>query len=194
MKTTPFLLGLTALLGAQTPPTETLRVPSPPPPTAPAQQSPAPKPAARPAAPERKPEAAPAAPARSADPASLSFFSDSFQYYWDRTIPMDVTVDGLKITEIYFNVRKSRYKILSGPTLGSRAHLTVSNTSTHDLVPGFAVAVFDGQGKLLGVASGGTKLGTVKAGETEEFDLNFSQVKNRLPKGEKFTLSVELRN
>ena len=56
------------------------------------------------------------------------------------------------------------------------------------------MAVFDAEGRLLGAATGGTKLGTVKPGETETFDLNFTQVKERLPLGASFVLSVELRD
>ena len=54
------------------------------------------------------------------------------------------------------------------------------------------MAVFDAEDRLLGVASGGTKIGTVRAGTTEAFDLNFHQVLERLPKGDHFYLSVEL--
>ena len=46
----------------------------------------------------------------------------------------------------------------------------------------------------LGAANGGTKVGTVKPGATETFDLAFFQVKDRLPKGDHYVLSVELRN
>ena len=56
------------------------------------------------------------------------------------------------------------------------------------------VAVLDKDGNLLGVASGGTKLGTVKPGDTETFDLNFTQVKERLSKGDRFLLAIELRD
>jgi hypothetical protein len=54
------------------------------------------------------------------------------------------------------------------------------------------VAVFDAEDRLLGVATGGTKFGTVRAGSTESFDLNFHQVLDRLPLGDHFYLSVEL--
>jgi hypothetical protein len=52
----------------------------------------------------------------------------------------------------------------------------------------------DEEGRLLGAATGGTKFGTLKAGDTETFDLNFVQVKQRLRRGAKFVLSVELRD
>lgn len=177
-------------------PVQELKPPPPPPPTAPAPAPQEPATAPRnehtpfkplPADPAVQTPAAPGA-------APLSFGSGSFKFYWDTTIPMDLEVDGLKVTEVYFNVRRSRYSWLKDAEFGARAHVTVTNTSKRSRVPGFAVAVLDADGKLLGVASGGTKVGTVGPGETEDFDLNFTQVKERLPKGATFLFSVELRD
>ena len=143
------------------------------------------------------PASAPApAPAAVAD-TSLSYFSESFAFAWDRVIPLSVNVDGLKVTSIFFNrrmVQPGFFNLLKGAEFGTRAQLEVTNTGKYPKVPGFAVAVLDKDGKLLGVASGGTKVGTVKPGETETFDLNFTQVKERLPKGDRFLLAIELRN
>jgi hypothetical protein len=188
-----------AALAAQTPqaPVQELKPPPPPPPTAPA------APVQAPATPHNehtpiKPlpdQLAPAgAPTATPTAAPLSFGSGSFKFYWDTTIPLNMEVDGLKVSEVYFNVRRSRYSWLKDAEFGCRAHVTVTNTSKRPRVPGFAVAVLDADGKLLGVASGGTKVGTVAPGETEDFDLNFTQVKERIPKGATFLLSVELRD
>jgi len=136
-------------------------------------------------------------PAPSAQAQALSFYSESFPYVWDRTIPMSVDLDGLKVTSIFFNQRKVEpgfFNLLKGAEFGTRAQLEVTNTGKYSKVPGFAVAVLDKDGKLLGVASGGTKLGTLKPGDTETFDLNFTQVKARLAKGDRFLLSIELRD
>ena len=135
------------------------------------------------------------APVASAQP--LSFYSGSFPFTWDRTLPMTVNLDGLKVTSIFFNKRKVEpgfFNLLKGAEFGTRAQLEVTNTGKYPKVPGFAVAVLDKDGNLLGVASGGTKLGTMKPGDTETFDLNFTQVKERLSKGDRFLLSIELRD
>ncbi|WP_243317682.1 hypothetical protein [Geothrix paludis] len=148
-------------------------------------------------APPAPPAAAPApAPAPVAD-ASLSYFSESFPFAWDRVIPLSVNVDGLKVSSIFFNKRMVQpgfFNILQGAEFGTRAQVEVTNTAKYPRIPGFAVAVLDKDGKLLGVASGGTKVGTIKPGETETFDLNFTQVKERLAKGDRFLLAIELRN
>jgi hypothetical protein len=173
-----------------------------PPPTteAPATEAPAPA-AVKPVAPAVTPapakvQAAPAKPTSSvASP--LSFYSESFSFTWDRTIPMTINLDGLKVTSIFFNKRVLEpgvFSFLKGADFGTRAQVSVTNTSKVAKVPGFAVAVMDKDGRLIGVASGGTKVGTISPGDTETFDLNFTQVNERLASGDKFLLAIELRN
>jgi hypothetical protein len=128
------------------------------------------------------------APAR-----SLSFVSVSKPFLWDKLLPVDLEIDGLKVTTIFFNVRQPKSSFFKDADLGTRAQVEVTNTGKTTKIPGFAVAVLDGEGKLVGVATGGPKFGGVKPGETETFDLNFTQVKERLPKGATYLLSVELR-
>ncbi|MCE1204515.1 MAG: hypothetical protein LWW79_07910 [Holophagaceae bacterium] len=187
------LLLLAALGLPQEPP---LQIP-PPPVEAPA-QAPAPTPAPPPAsAPAQAPKAStPAAPA-AAVATPLSFYSESFPFAWDRIIPLTIDLDGLKVSSIFFNkrvVQPGFFNLLKGAEFGTRAQVEVTNTGKYPKVPGFAVAVLDKEGRLIGVASGGTKVGTIKPGETETFDLNFTQVKERLATGDKFFLSIELRN
>lgn len=125
--------------------------------------------------------------------ASLSFASAQKPFLWDKLLPSELVVDGLKVNSIFFNHREAKAKLLQGPTFGLRAQVEVTNTSPTKKVPGFAVAVLDAEGRLLGVASGGAKMGGVKPGETETFDLEFLQVKARVPKGATYLLTVELR-
>ena len=175
----PYLLAL--ILGLQDP------APAP-------QSSPQPAPMAKPqAAPEAKPGPKPPPAAKSVQALKpLGFHSQRFPYYWDRLIPINVEVDGLKINSIFFNRREIRSGPLKGADFGTRAQVEVTNAAKRPRMPGFAVAVFDADNNLLGVASGGVKIGTVKPGNTETFDLNFHQVLERLPKGTTFILSLEL--
>ena len=124
--------------------------------------------------------------------ASLGFASKRANYEWDRVIPLDMSVDGLTAKTIFFNTRGMSRGPLKNATFGIRAQVEVTNTSNHSKNCGFAVAVFDGQDNLLGVASGGNKLGVVKPGKTKTFDLGFSQVKERLQRGSYFIVSIEL--
>lgn len=125
---------------------------------------------------------------------SLSFFSGTFPFHWNQLQTLDVNVDGLKVTSLAISKREPKSKLFQGPNYGSRALIYVTNTSKKSRTPGFAIAVFDKDGRLLGAANGGTKIGTVKPGTTETFDLAFFQVKERLPKGDHYVLSVELRD
>jgi hypothetical protein len=150
-----------------------------------------------PPAPTPAPASAPVVPAQTIVATPLSFYSESFPFQWDRTIPLTTNLDGLKVTSIFFNKRAVKpgiFSFLKDAEFGTRAQVEVTNTGKYPKIPGFAVAVLDKDGRLLGVATGGTKLGTVKPGDTETFDLNFTQVKERLSSGDKFLLAIELRN
>jgi hypothetical protein len=162
-------------------------------------QDPAPAPPAAPAAQETEavlaaPAAAPkpAAKATPADLKPLSFFSHQFKFRWDQFLPLTAEVDGLRINSIFFN--KRTMSLFKGAEFGTRAVVDVTNTSSVTRTPGFAVAVFDADNRLLGVASGGPKIGGVRAGETESFELSFHQVVERIPRADHFILAVELTN
>ncbi|MDR2562223.1 MAG: hypothetical protein LBC63_10710 [Holophagales bacterium] len=124
--------------------------------------------------------------------APLSFSSAKFDYYWDRIIPLDMSVDELRVKTIFFNKREIAKTFLKGAQFGTRAQVEVENTSNQPKNPGFAVAVFDANHNLIGVATGGTKVGVVRPGKTEKFDLSFFQVTERLQRGAYFHISVEL--
>jgi hypothetical protein len=121
----------------------------------------------------------------------LGFFSQKFPYQWDVLLPLKAEVDGFKLNTIFFNRREINSGLLKGAEFGTRAQIEVTNTGKTKRMPNFAVAVFDDEGRLLGVATGGSKFTGVSPGETETFDLNFSRVLQRLPKGTNFVLSLE---
>ena len=184
----------TASLQGQSPDTVRLKPDTPPAQAAAPDSKPAPAETPKPEAAKPAPPAAATAPAPAQPAGPLSFFSQTYTYYWDRLIKVDAAVDGLKVNSIFFNIRKPNVPLLRSTEWGTRAQVEVTNAGPRTRVPGFAVAVLDTEGKLLGVATGGSKVTGIKAGETETFDLDFTQVKERLPKGAKFILSVELRD
>jgi hypothetical protein len=128
----------------------------------------------------------------SSQPSLLSFNSRKFNYHWDRLIPIDFSVDDIKIRTIFFNKREISKTFLKGAQFGTRSQIEVTNMSGRTRNPGFAVAVFDEKDNLLGVASGGTKIVSIKPGKTKKFDLNFWQVTERLQRGSYFYISIEL--
>lgn len=147
------------------------------------------------------PQAAPApsktvpAPAQAPAPAvakPLSFASQRTAFKWDQLIPLKMEVDGLKINSIFFNRKDVR--VIKTVELAARAQIDVTNTASKSRSPGFAVAVFDKEDRLLGVASGGPMFGHISSGGTGTYDLEFSRVLERLPNGAYFVLSIELSN
>jgi hypothetical protein len=140
--------------------------------------------------PSEPPSPKPEAP-KSQELKPLGFFSQRYPYQWNTVLSLKAEVDGLKLNTIFFNRREIRSWPLEGAEFGTRAQIEVTNTAQKVRVPNFAVAVFDEGDRLLGVATGGTKLMGVRPGSTETFDLNFSRVLQRLPKGTHFVLSVE---
>jgi len=132
------------------------------------------------------------APARTGNLKPLSFFSQKFAFHWDQSMPLNAELDGLKINSIYFN--KRTMNLFRSAEFGTRAVVEVTNSARDTRVPGFAVAVFDADNRLLGVASGGPKIGGVRAGDTDTFELSFHQVVERIPRADHFILSVELTN
>lgn len=132
------------------------------------------------------------APAPSKELKPLSFLCERFPFHWNQLQPLNVVVDGLKVKSIYFN--KRTVTLFKSAEFGTRAVIEVENTANATRVPGFALALFDAENRLLGVASGGPKLGGVRTGDTETFDLSFHQVVERIPRADHFYLTVELTN
>jgi hypothetical protein len=139
------------------------------------------KPPALPKPAETKPTAPP-----------LSFFSQRFRYAWDQLIPLKAEVDGIKLNSIFFNRREVRSGLFKGAAFGTRAQIEVTNTALTSRAIGFAVAVFDADDRLVGVACGGTRFFSLKPGETISYDMPFEYVLERLPLGASFVLSMEL--
>jgi len=135
---------------------------------------------------------APAAQPAPAEARPLSYFTQRYPFRWNQMLPVGGEVDGLKIDTIFFDRRTFASGFLKGADFGTRAQVAVTNTSKTSKNPGFAVAVFDAEDRLLGVATGGARLGRVAPGDKDTFELNFHEVLERLPKGDHFYLSVEL--
>ena len=120
-------------------------------------------------APATEPAAAPPAAPAPQNLKPLSFYSQKFDYKWDTLLPLKIEVDGLKVNTIFFNRRQIRSWPLKGADFGARAQVEVTNDSKKPRIPGFAVAVFDGDNRLLGVGNGGAKVGSISPGTTETF-------------------------
>ena len=71
------------------------------------------------------------------------------------------------------------------------AEVAVSNTSADPRKVGLALALFDEEGRLLGVASGGSKLASIKPGRQKSFILIFDDVNMQAHRTTTFQVSME---
>ena len=74
-----------------------------------------------------------------------------------------------------------------------RAEISISNTIDESRKVGIAIALFDAQGRLVGVASGGTKLLPIKPQRQRTYDLVFDYVNEDAYKATTFQISVEAK-
>ena len=84
-----------------------------------------------------------------------------------------------------FNLKSTEIKVT--------ANIQVTNASSVEKYPSFSIAVFNEEGSLVGVASGGTWIKGVNPKETTSFTLDFEPMKERVPLGTLFHLSTELK-
>jgi hypothetical protein len=73
-----------------------------------------------------------------------------------------------------------------------KAEVAVSNTAAEPIQVGIAIAMFDAEQRLVGVASGGTGLIPIPPGRQKSFDLVFEDVNNDAPSATSFQISVEV--
>lgn len=101
------------------------------------------------------------------------------------------TEDGLRLDNIRFQVpSKVSGKILRVSGLFT-AEVAVSNMSGSPTKVGVAIALFDPEGRLVGVASGGNRLGAIKAGRQKSFTLVFDDVNSFFDAAKTFQITIE---
>lgn len=117
-----------------------------------------------------------------ASPAAAELLSKSFEYREDITLEIaKETAHGLRLDGVHFH----------GKSKPLRADVAISNTSSGPLKAGVAIALFDADGRLVGVASGGTQFLPVRAGRQKSFPLIFNHVSGELSKAKTFQISLE---
>jgi hypothetical protein len=74
---------------------------------------------------------------------------------------------------------------------GPKAKVSISNLSKSSTTVAIAIAVTDADGRLVGVATGGTKLFPLRADRQMVYSLDFGGVNAELDKGTVFRISIE---
>ena len=97
---------------------------------------------------------------------------------------------GLRLDSVQFiisNDPSAEGSVFSGP----KVKVGISNLGQKSVKIGVAIAVTDADGKLVGVASGGTKLFPMRSDRAIVYSLSIGGVKSELANGTVFRISVE---
>ncbi len=125
-------------------------------------------------------------------PAQGALLSKRFEFKSDVILEVgEATDDGIRLDSMEFRMPNA----IKGKLLRTAGQLSVdvaiSNTDQAPRRVGIAVALFDDQGRLLGVASGGNKLAAIKPGRQKRFELMFDGVNVEAAQSSVFQVSLE---
>jgi hypothetical protein len=125
-----------------------------------------------------------------AGPARAELFSKAYAFKPDTLLEMGVEVPGgLRLDSVEFVLPKEGSP--SGTFTGPKVKVSISNLGTSPVKIGVAIAVTDADGKLLAVASGGTKLFPLRTDRQILYTLPIDNVRAELVKGTVFRISIE---
>ncbi|HET9299176.1 MAG TPA: hypothetical protein VFO11_04475 [Candidatus Polarisedimenticolaceae bacterium] len=125
--------------------------------------------------------------------AQADTFSKKYRFVLDKTLEMGETLgDGMRLDSVQFVMPATDGKILR---IGGvpEAVVAISNMSQESVKVGIAVAVFDEEGRLLGVASGGSAMRGIRALRQVGYSLKFDWVNGEMTKAATFQVSVETK-
>jgi hypothetical protein len=123
--------------------------------------------------------------------ARAELFSKAYAFKPDTTLQVGAELaGGLRLDSVEFVVPPpdaARGALFSGP----KVKVSISNLGTSSAKIGVAVAVTDADGRLVGVASGGTKLFPLRGGRQIVYTLGIDGVSAELENGTVFRISIE---
>jgi len=99
--------------------------------------------------------------------------------------------DGVRLDTVRFRLPDEGGGLPFRLGAGVRAEVAVSNLGSSPCKVGVAIALFDAEGRLVGVASGGSALMAIKPERTSTYNLSFKDVNNRVAEAVSFQISVE---
>jgi hypothetical protein len=119
-------------------------------------------------------------------------FSKNYEFKTDVRLEIGVaTGDGLRLDWVQFKVpavaEGRDYR--TGGLVMMEAGL--SNTAGESLSGGIAVALFDGEGNLVGAASGGSRLTSIRSGRQKSYRVVFEDVNAHAYKARTFQITIE---
>lgn len=123
--------------------------------------------------------------------ARADLFSKAYAFKPDTVLEVGAEMPGgLRLDSVEFVLPKPGAD--QGGTFGGpKVKVGISNLGTTAVKIGVAIAVTDADGRLVGVASGGTKLFPVRADRAIVYSLSITGVRSALAEGTVFRISVE---
>ncbi|HYV84423.1 MAG TPA: FxLYD domain-containing protein [Patescibacteria group bacterium] len=124
-----------------------------------------------------------------APPVGAEVNSARYKFEGNKWLSLDLAVDEVRTDVIRFDWPSA----VLGVKSGYKAVVKVVNSSTKQVSAGLAVALYDGDGKLLGAGTTGTKIGTIDPGDSAEFTVSFDHVIERLSQTTQFQIALQTR-
>lgn len=126
--------------------------------------------------------------------AGAAMVSKEYVYEAGKELTVDADAsDG----EVAFRLRTIRFlypdEALVRFSDAARAEVSVTNLGKEPLRIGIAIALYDAEGALVGVASGGSKWVAIKPGKRSFYTVKFTDVDRRLREATSFRITVESR-
>jgi hypothetical protein len=132
-----------------------------------------------------------AALALAALPAHAALFSKTYVFKAGTTLQVGTEIQpGLRLDSIEF-LLPSDDGSPAGLFNGPRAKIAISNVGEQSMRIGIAIAVLDDANRLVGAASGGTKMFPLRADRQMVYTLDFDGVNSELTVGTTFRISIE---
>jgi len=124
--------------------------------------------------------------------ARAELLSKSYEFKDSVTLEIGASTEsGLRIDSVRFHVPPTAGQ--PGQRTGglASAEVAVSNVGNGSHRVGLALALFDAEGRLVGVASAGTSLMPLKTGRQRTYTLVFDHVNGEVHKAKRFQISLE---
>jgi hypothetical protein len=125
---------------------------------------------------------------------TAALVSKRYRFQADTLLDLGVEAPaGLRLDSVRFKVPATTDDRITRAAGPFTARVRVSNTADRALRAGVAIALFDDEGRMLGVASGGSAMSRIKPGRQRSFTLVFDGVNAEAHKATAFQISLEAK-
>ncbi len=126
--------------------------------------------------------------------AAGELFTKAFQFKPNTKLEVGADLpNGLRLDSIEFGVAAEGDHSPTSLFGQPKAQVAISNLAQHSASVGIIIALMDEEGRLLGVASGGTKMFPLRAQRQMTYALVFDDVNSEASKATVFRISIETR-